>query len=68
MGKFDALAPEKTERAKENIALNRFKDGEHKCDDVEIKCVLWYYKMTRNDAENGIFSLILKAMVSPRLV
>ena len=28
------------------------KDGEYECDDVEIEEVLWYYKTTRNDAEN----------------
>lgn len=49
--KFNALSPEKLERAKEIIALNKFKDGEYQCDDVEIEDVLWYYKTTRNDAE-----------------
>lgn len=49
--KFNALPPEKLERAKEIIALNKFKDGEYQCDDLEIEGVLWYYKTTRNDAE-----------------
>lgn len=49
--KFNALPPEKLERAKEIIALNKFKDGEYQCDDPEIEDVLWYYKTTRNDAE-----------------
>ena len=49
--KFNALPPEKLERAKEIIALNKFKDGEYQCDDPEIEGVLWYYKTTRNDAE-----------------
>lgn len=49
--KFNALPSEKKERAKEIIALNKFKDGEYQCDDAEIEAVLWYYKTTRNDAE-----------------
>lgn len=49
--KFNALTPEKLERAKAIIALNKFKDGEYECDDAEIEEVLWYYKTTRNDAE-----------------
>lgn len=49
--KFNALSSEKKERAKEIIALNKFKDGEYQCDDAEIEAVLWYYKTTRNDAE-----------------
>lgn len=49
--KFNALSPEKLGRAKEIIALNKFKDGEYECDDVEIEEVLAYYKTTRNDAE-----------------
>lgn len=49
--KFNALPPEKLERAKEIIALNKFKDGEYQCDDSEIEGVLWYYKTTRSDAE-----------------
>lgn len=50
--KFNALSPDKLEKAKEIIALNKFKDGEYQCDDAEIEAVLWYYKTTRNDAEN----------------
>lgn len=49
--KFNALPPEKLEKAKAIIALNKFKDGEYECDDAEIEDVLWYYKTTRNDAE-----------------
>lgn len=49
--KFNALSPDKLEKAKEIIALNKFKDGEYQCDDAEIEAVLWYYKTTRNDAE-----------------
>lgn len=49
--KFNGLPSEKKERAKEIIALNKFKDGEYQCDDAEIEDVLWYYKTTRNDAE-----------------
>ena len=50
--KFNVLSPDKLEKAKEIIALNKFKDGEYQCDDAEIEAVLWYYKTTRNDAEN----------------
>ena len=50
--KFNALAPEKLELAKEIIALNKFKEGEYQCDDAEIEEVLSYYKTTRNEAEN----------------
>ncbi|SFS08897.1 hypothetical protein [Anaeromicropila populeti] len=49
--KFNALSPKKLERAKEIIALNKFKEGEYLCDDADIESVLWYYKTTRNDAE-----------------
>lgn len=49
--KFNALAPEKLEQAKQIIALNKFKDGEYQCDDADIEEVLWYYKTTRDDAE-----------------
>lgn len=49
--KFNALSPDKLEKAKEIIALNKFKEGEYECNDLEIEDVLWYYKMTRNDAE-----------------
>lgn len=49
--KFNALIPEKLERAKEIIAQNMFNDEECQCDDADINDVLWYYKTTRNDAE-----------------
>lgn len=49
--KFNALSPEKLERAKEIIALNKFKDGDYECDDIEINDVLQYYKLTRDEAE-----------------
>lgn len=50
--KFNALPSEKLEHAKKIIALNKFKDGEYQCNDVDIEAVLWYYKTTRNDAKN----------------
>lgn len=50
--KFNALAPEKLEHAKQIIALNKFKEGEYQCNDEDIEEVLWYYKTTRYDAEN----------------
>ncbi len=49
--KFSSLSPEKSEKAKEIIALNKFKDGEYECEDDEINVVLDYYKITRNDTE-----------------
>lgn len=49
--KFNALEPEKLEKAKEIIALNKFQDGDYECNDEEINDVLRYYKTTRNDAE-----------------
>lgn len=51
--KFSALAPDKLEKAKTIIALNRFKDGDYVCDDKEINDVLAYYKITRDDTENN---------------
>lgn len=69
--KFNALSPEKLERAKEIIALNKFKDGEYQCDDVEIEDVLWYYKTTRNDAEKQYVLFDIEdgdqSKISPRL-
>lgn len=50
--KFSALSSDKLTKAKEIIALNKFKDGEYECDDEEIEAVLSYYKITRDDAEN----------------
>ncbi|HIW57106.1 MAG TPA: hypothetical protein H9685_02860 [Firmicutes bacterium] len=50
--KFEALSPKKREHAKEIIALNKFKDGDFQCDDIEICDVISYYQITRDDAEN----------------
>lgn len=49
--KFNSLSPDKLRRAKEIIALNKFKDGEYECNDEEVNDVLKYYKLTRDDAE-----------------
>ena len=49
--KFTSLSYDKLNKAKEIIALNKFKDGEFFCDDKDILEVLEYYKMTRDDAE-----------------
>jgi len=51
--KFKALAPEKLEKAKAIIALNKFKEGDFVCDDKEISDVLAYYQITRDDTENN---------------
>ena len=50
--KFNALDPEKLEKAKSIIATNKFKDGDFECNDSEILDLLSYYRITRNDAEN----------------
>lgn len=50
--KFKALTPEKLERAKSIIALNKFKDGDFECDDKDVLEVLSYYKISRNDTES----------------
>ena len=47
--RFNALTPEKLEKAKSIIVLNKFRDGDYVCDDNEINEVLAYYKITRND-------------------
>ena len=47
------MPPDKLERAKAIIALNKFKDGDLICDDKEINDVLEYYKITRDDTENN---------------
>lgn len=52
--KFNALSPEKLEEAKDIIALNKFNDEDISCDDEEIREVLSYYKITRNDAEKNM--------------
>lgn len=49
--KFKALTPEKLEKAKAIIALNKFNDGDFECDDEEINSVLAYYKITRDETE-----------------
>lgn len=49
--KFQALSPTKLEKAKNIIALNKFKDGDFKCGDKKVLEVLRYYQITRNDAE-----------------
>ncbi len=51
--KFKALSPAKLEKAKKIIALNKFKDGDYKCQDKKVLEVLQYYKITRNDTENS---------------
>lgn len=47
--KFKALTPKKLEKAKKIIALNKFKDGDFKCQDKAVLEVLAYYKITRDD-------------------
>lgn len=49
--KFNALSPEKSAKAKSIIALNKFEDGDYVCDDEEIKAVISFYKITRDDVE-----------------
>ena len=49
--KFSQLPPEKSAKAKEIIALNKFKKNEYECDDTEIEDVLQYYRITRDAAE-----------------
>lgn len=51
--KFNALDPSQLERAKEIIALNKFKDGDYVCDDEKIKEVLEYYKISRNEVSES---------------
>lgn len=51
--KFTALPPEKLEIAKSIIAMNKFKDEDITCDDEDVKEVLSYYKITRDDAERN---------------
>ena len=50
--KFIALSPEQSQKAKEIIALNKFKEGEFECDDPTVLEVLSYYRITRDDAES----------------
>lgn len=49
--KFSLLPPEKAEKAKEIIALNKFKDGDFVCNDQDVLDILSYYRITRDDAE-----------------
>ena len=49
--KFSSLPPEKVVKAKEIIALNKFKDGDFVCNDQDILDILSYYRITRDDAE-----------------
>ena len=51
--KFSALPLDKLTKAKEIIALNKFKNGDYECLDDEINTVLNYYKITRDDTENS---------------
>lgn len=51
--KFSALPIDKLTKAKEIIALNKFKDGDYECYDEEINTVLNYYKISRDDTENN---------------
>lgn len=50
--KFESLTPEKLNKAKSIIALNKFKDGDFECDDKEILDILSYYRITRNEAKD----------------
>ena len=52
--KFNALTPEKLERAKSIIALNKFKDGDFECDDKDINNILEYYQITRDETEKKL--------------
>lgn len=52
--KFNALPPKKLDIAKGIIALNKFNDEDISCDDEEIREVLSYYKITRDDAEKNM--------------
>jgi hypothetical protein len=51
-GKFKSLPQDKLEKAKEIIALNKFKDGDYECGDEEICSLLAYYKITRDETED----------------
>lgn len=50
--KFNSLDENQLAKAKSIIALNKFKDGEYICNDVQVEEVLSYYKIMRKDAEN----------------
>lgn len=49
--KFQSLSPEKLKVAKSIISLNKFKDNEFKCDDLEVLEVMKYYQITRTETE-----------------
>lgn len=51
--KFNALDASQLERAKEIIALNKFKDGDYVCDDEKINEVLEYYKISRDEVNEA---------------
>lgn len=50
--KFSALSGDQLEKAKEIIAINKFKEGDFECDDAAVMDVLRYYQITRDDTEN----------------
>lgn len=49
--KFSQLSPGKLAKAKDIIALNKFKKNEYDCDDAEIEDILKYYRITREAAK-----------------
>lgn len=49
--KFKSLSPDKLEKAKKIIALNKFKKEDIKCTDKQVLDVLKYYQITRNDTK-----------------
>ena len=49
--KFTSLSPDNLQKAKDIIALNKFKDGDFLCTDDDINEVLRYYQITRDDTE-----------------
>ena len=51
--KFSNLSPEKKIIAKNIIALNKFQIGDYVCEDNDIEEVLTYYRISRNDVNNG---------------
>ncbi|MBR7127303.1 MAG: hypothetical protein IKD09_01815 [Lentisphaeria bacterium] len=49
--KFTALSPDQMQKAKEIIAVNKFKGEEFECSDEQVLEVLNYYKITRDATE-----------------
>ena len=49
--KFSNLSPEKKEKAKKIIAMNRFKEGDFICEDEDVLDILSYYRIAYNDVE-----------------